>query len=78
MLKIKDDVDLKELEKKGFYFEGNTYQKDVGKGKLLSICCIDRKIYEPKLRKWDFKIYQAIKNIIFMLALDGLVEKVEE
>ena len=40
MLKIKDEVDLKELQKFGFYLEGNTYKYDLLLGKCIYICTI--------------------------------------
>lgn len=76
MLKIKDDVDLKELEKRKFYLEGNTYKRDVGKGKCLAICTINREIVKPKISKWDLKIKDTVEEILFFMCLDGLIEKV--
>ena len=35
MLKIKNNIDLKELEKFGFYLEGNTYKYDLLLGKCI-------------------------------------------
>lgn len=74
-LKIKDKVDLKELEKRGFYLEGNTYKRDVGKGKCLSVCTINREIIKPKLGNWDFKIKDTVEEILFCMCLDGIVEQ---
>lgn len=76
MIKIKDDVDLKELKKFGFYLEGNTYKKDVGKNNCIAICYIDRKILEPDLKRYNIKSKRKVENIIFNLAINGLVEKV--
>ena len=78
MLKIKDSVDLKELEKFGFYLEGNTYKKDIGHHKCIAICYIDRIIIIPKLNKWFLKSKDIIKYTIKELIEAGLVEKVEE
>ena len=75
MLKIRDDVDLKELEERGFYLESNTYKRDVGKGKYLSVCAINREIIKPKLGNWDFKIKDTVEEILFCMCLDGIVEK---
>ena len=78
MLKIKDNVDLKELEKFGFYLEGNTYSYDIGKRKRLAICIIDRIILKPNLNRWNIKNKYLVDRIIFNMAISGIVEKVEE
>lgn len=93
MLKIKDNVDLKELEKFGFKLDGNTYKNDIGslkyfgEHKYIAICTIDRKIYEPELpiltNRWQElftsrKPYQKLSKVIYELEQADLVEKVEE
>lgn len=40
-----------ELEKMGFYLEGNTYKYDIGDHKCLAICTINRKIIYPEISK---------------------------
>lgn len=81
MLKIKDNVDLKELEKFGFYLEGNTYKYDLGKGKCFSICTINYEIIEPKIKKTMCRFYrdnaeQNLGRIKFKLMCAGILEKV--
>ena len=78
MIKIKDDVDLKELEKFGFYLEGNTYKKDIGHHKCIAICYIDKVILIPQLNKWFIKSIDLIRDTIRNLIEAGLVEEVEE
>ena len=43
MLKIRDDVDLKELEKFGFELDGNTYKYFIAKNKCVYVCIHDKK-----------------------------------
>lgn len=81
MLKIKDDVDLKELEKFGFYLEGNTYKFDLGEGKCFSVCIINKKIIEPQIEKTNYRFYrdnpeQNLDRLKFRLLKVNLVEKV--
>ena len=85
MLKIRDDVDIKELEKFGFYLEGNTYKYDIGKGKCVAVCTIDRKIIRPELPVITNRIkeiftskkpYRKLSGIMYELDKAGLVEKV--
>lgn len=87
MLKIKDNVDLKELEKFGFYLEGNTYKYDIGKGKCVAICKINREIIRPELPVITNRIkeiftskkpYKELSGIMYKLDKAGLVEKVRE
>lgn len=40
-----------ELEKMGFYLEGNTYKYDIGGNKCLAICTINREIIYPEISK---------------------------
>lgn len=48
-LKIKNGVNLKELEKFGFELDGNTYKYFIAKNKCVYICIHDRKIIRPEL-----------------------------
>lgn len=86
MLKIKDSVDLKELEKFGFYLEGNTYKYDIGRNKCVAICIYDRIVIEPKLPVIHSRIkdvftsnkpYKKLSGIMYELDKADLVEKVE-
>lgn len=83
MLKIKDDVDLKELEKLGFYLEGNTYKYNLPLGKCAYVCIIPatkREFVIPcyNLRWYQFifkkKIIKEIINIKTALFVKGLLE----
>lgn len=87
MSKIKDDIDLKELEKLGFYLEGNTYKYDIGKGKCVAVCKINREIIRPELPVITNRIkeiftskkpYKELSGIMYKLDKAGLVEKVRE
>lgn len=91
MLKIKDNVDLKELEKFGFKYDGysNMYYKSF---KYYKLCQLDAR-YEPRLEPFveEVKIdvpsrkihstrcYQIFMDYdtLFDLIQAGLVEKVE-
>ena len=75
MIKIKDNVDLKELEKYGFILQqvglDNAYAKFILKGK-----------YRESLIIWrDDKLIQTegieILDTLYDLIKDGLVEKVD-
>ena len=88
MLKIKDDIDLKELEKYGFRFDrySNKYTKVVA----YPFFYIDIDIYidNPNFQHREIKAYSSIIYDIVKedwieiniqdLIKDGLVEKVEE
>lgn len=85
MLKIKDNVDLKELEKYGFELDGNTYKYFIKKNKCVYVCIHDRKVVKPELpiiksRLKAFftssKPYQKLSEIIYKLDNAGLVEEV--
>ena len=86
MLKIKDCIDLKELEKFGFYLEGNTYKYDLPLGKCVYVCKISKKkeLIFPcyNLRWYQFifknKIIKEINKIQNDLIQADLIEKVEE
>ena len=63
MLKIKDNVDLKELEKVGFHKEFDYYE-----GYDIIVDCYSRKI----------EVYEGGEEKLFDLIQAGLVEKVVE
>ena len=76
MLKIKDDVDLKELEKFEFY-----YNDDIGQyvlnliNKPLTINGWNRKI---NIDDYNTLTENILANTLYDLITTGLVEKVEE
>ena len=92
MSKIRDDVDLKELEKYGFEYEelNNCYRKDLDPNSNWSdideiIIEKDRKIYSYTLLETDddayggyCKIDEYLSYKIDDLVKDGLVIKEEE
>ena len=87
MLKIKDNVDLKELEKFGFELDGNTYKYFIAKNKCVYVCIHDRKLVRPELPVITSRIkeiftskkpYQKLSGIMYELDKADLVEKVEE
>ena len=72
MLKIKDDVNLKELEKFGFKYNDDTESYDYHKkieGRIdnITVSCNDKKI-----------VYDNGYNIVYDLIIANLVENVEE
>lgn len=83
MLKIKDDVDLKKLEKFGFEFNNDT-----GKYYFKVIHEEGRGATEITVQTWDRKIYvwsntnyvkdEGLACVIYDLITAGMVEKVEE
>ena len=83
MLKIKDNVDLKELEKYGFKYEKMMYGRE---RYYEPITCIDVTAKE-KTKASSLKLRQVIVNaysieheaieLLYDLIKDGLVEKVE-
>lgn len=84
MLKIKDDVDLKELEKFGYKYTGNYNRGDQWKKEINIV--VDGKnlggILIQECRNIDFKfpyiqniVYPDIEPYIQDLILLGLVEK---
>ena len=86
MLKIKNNVDLKELEKFGFELDGNTYKYFIAKNKCVYICIHDRKIVRPELpvitnRIKEFftskKPYQKLSGIMYELDKANLIVKEE-
>ncbi len=84
MLKIRDDVDLKELEKLGFELDGNTYKYFIAKNKCVYVCIHDKKIIRPKLPVITSRIkaiftskkpYQKLSEIMYRLDKADLVVK---
>lgn len=81
MLKIKDDVDLKELEKFGFEKSDKAF-KHIYNYTILTIIDYQIAIYKDRhieisqnaMYKWDNKLQDKLYDLI----LAGLVEKVEE
>ena len=84
MLKIKDEVDLKELEKFGFKKEVDSYYKNQRNDYIINLANGYLKIHNEQrwvcqdglsfLREDEIK-YQ---NVLYDLIKEGLVEKVEE
>ena len=84
MLKIRDDVDLKELEKFWFELDGNTYKYFVAKNKCVYVCIHDKKIIRPELPVITSRIkaiftskkpYQKLSEIMYRLDKAKLVVK---
>ena len=80
MLKIKDNVDLKELEKYGFRMFANHYEKTIkdngyGEYMVLTVYEVDRVI--SLTANTDDNVYTENLDILYDLIKDGLVEKVE-
>ena len=79
MLKIKDSVDLKELEKFGFTadFIGKNiryeYNKNIGKNQLYNLKIDNETIIHINI----LSIYNVLDNVLYNLIQAGLVEKVE-
>ena len=75
MLKIKDNVDLKELEKFDFY-----YNDDIGQyvlnliNKPLTINVWNRKI---NIEDYNILTETILANLLYDLITAGLVEKIE-
>lgn len=84
MLKIKDNVDLKELKKFGFYKSGEVYQKNLEYDDLSNwITGIDMCIYivtsDRKIRFSAHDKRETMKlDVLYDLIQAGLVEKVKE
>lgn len=75
MLKIKDNVDLKELEKYGFEYEEGIILKEQGSYcKYATIINKNDRIIRPYHAGYSYYDYE----IVYDLIKDGLVEKVEE
>ena len=84
MLKIRDDADLKELEKYGFELDGNTYKYFIAKNKCVYVCIHDRKIIRPEFPVITSRItaiftskkpYQKLSEIMYRLDKADLVVK---
>ena len=80
MLKIKDNVDLKDLEKYGFknfnlFCEYNKNLIEFLKNKHLIIAMENKQIYLEKLEIWQDS--RESLEVLYDLIQDGLVEKVE-
>ena len=83
MLKIKDDVDLKELEKFGFYKSGGVYQKNLEVDMDGIIQWVDICIYiQESNRVIRFSAHEAKEttkiDVLYDLIQAGLVEKVDD
>lgn len=83
MLKIKDNVDLKELEKFGYKNIGNVYFKTVTTKRVIRISEFDKKITDNVLDsstytgyKYEGEYKHIIKPYIQDLIQAGLVEKI--
>lgn len=59
---IREKADLKELEKMGFYLEGNTYKYDIGDHKYIAVCTINKEIIYPKISKFKKIFYLFLKD----------------
>lgn len=84
MLKIKDNVDLKEIEKYGFkYLEGTTskiYGIDLGNDDncvSVVINCLNKHIWITH-EGYSRDISDELLDLNYDLIKDGLVDKVEE
>ena len=78
MLKVKDNVDLKELEKYGFelssMYGSDAYNKFLIDGDILSVFIDNRKLY---LDAWETS-EEYLLYVADDLIKDGLVEKVDD
>ena len=83
MLKIKDNVDLKELEKYGFKCKYNEDTGELDKLELIYNDCDSEEIIiiireiDKEIEMGRLSIYDKYE-ILYDLIKDGLVEKVEE
>ena len=81
MLKIKDDIDLKKLEKFGFTKEPMIYVKKIEKGnegflKFQKYIYIDEKSRTISIQEGMFNVDKELETI-YDLIQTGLVEKAE-
>ena len=81
MLKIKDNVDLKELEKYGFrnFILFSEYNKNVYeflRSKHLQVNKETKEIYLEKIEIWQDS--RENLDLLYDLIQDGLVEKVQD
>lgn len=80
MLKIKDNIDLKELEKYGFKEFNDSYSRDYNNDYLTRIDKKTREILKIDY-EWSFLKNKYYKNSTYKindLIQDGLVEKVSD
>ena len=88
MLKIKDNVDLKELERFNFhwndeleYYEYKIFSQDKSKHQEIIVDVFDKEI---EVEGFGFeqneliKVYEYILDTLYVLIKEGLVEKVVE
>ena len=80
MLKIKDNVNLKELENYGFkqlfYASvGTVYKKEITRGVVINNYVIDSK--NKIIHYNQMAVHNELDNTLYDLIKDGLVEKVE-
>lgn len=86
MYKLKDNANLKDLEKIGFYLEGNTYKYNLPLHKCAYICIIPeaKKVIFPcyNLRWYQFifknKIIKEINIVQNKLIKTNLIEEVDK
>lgn len=83
MLKIKDNVDLKELEKFGFEENSHYYDYSINNyintnNTWLYISKNNRYVYSEPDFEFDISVQEFIFDILFDLIQAGLVEKVGE
>lgn len=80
MLKIKDNVDLKELEKYGFEHHTMIYVKEIERSSQIlkeeKIIYIEEENREISIHKGLFNVDEEL-DIIYDLIKDGLVEKID-
>ena len=80
MLKIKDDIDLKELEKYGFHqSQFRKYERvyDMGNYNIDVYIDIDDKTINIQNDYYDCEYACEIPDVVYDLITNGLVEKVE-
>ena len=82
MLKVKNNVDLKELEKYGFqkdgynyYYDFIPYNEDNCSGQYIVVDIKTRKI---DLDYFDLEYFRKAVELLYDLIKDGLVEKVDD
>lgn len=76
MLKIKDNVDLKELEKYGFKLNSNEeYQLTIEKKNIITIIVVE---YERTIYVQSIGYVVEELNVLYDLIKADIVEKVEE